>query len=66
MSVTLWDIAQEKLYQNCMDSPKDAEEFCMGCPFTEHDFMGAHCDWNFEPDTGCPREEEYRNAFEKR
>jgi hypothetical protein len=49
-----------------MDNPRDTADFCIGCPFVTPDaYMGTVCDWNWEPDTGCPREEEYRDAFEE-
>jgi hypothetical protein len=65
MSVTSWDVAMDKLYQNTLTSPKDAEDFCIGCPFVGYDsYMGTTCEWNWEPGSGCPREEEFRDAFE--
>ena len=67
MSVTSWDVMMERLYQNCMDSPKDAEEFCIGCWFPElipgDDINPAEwvCPWEFNPNN-CPREDEFKDA----
>mgnify|MGYP001437977482 FL=1 len=67
MSVTSWDVMMERLYQNCMDSPKDAEEFCIGCPHIRHypatlvTPAENVCEWDFNP-SECPRAGEWRDS----
>jgi hypothetical protein len=69
MSVTSWDIAQEELYQNCTENPRDEEEFCQGCPFVERypatlvTPAEDVCPWDFEP-SECPRAGEWAEKEE--